>query len=356
MPPADPADPAPSLVPPLVSVVIPAYDRATTIVAAIESVLRQTWTDFEILVVDDGSTDGTAAAAATVADPRLRVVRLAANRGAAAARNAGATQARGRWIAFQDSDDEWLPEKLARQLARLDAQPEAVAAYCGLLTVGALDAEGPPGTSAGTTTAATTAASTAGTMERRPRRKTRTAAGRTRIHYTPPSRIQLVEGRIQPTLLRQNVMSTQTVVVRRDVFLSLGGFDESLPAMEDWEFAIRLTGAGEIAFVDAPLVHQRFSPNSLTRSREKQHRAHTMILEKSLPLYAGHPDLLAHQHYVLAGLSRQAGDFAAARRHLARVRELSPAAAPRVLAMSLYVAGLGLAARLRGGSGKILEG
>ena len=335
MPPTDPADPAP----PLVSVVIPAYDRATTIVAAIESVLRQTWTDFELLVVDDGSTDGTAAAAATVADPRLRVVRLAANRGAAGARNAGAAQARGRWVAFQDSDDEWLPEKLARQLARLAARPEAVAAYCGLLTVGALDAEAPPGTTTGTT------AATAGT---RARRRTRTAAGRTRIHYTPPPRVHLVEGRIQPTLLRQNVMSTQTVVVRRDVFLALGGFDESLPAMEDWEFAIRLTGAGEIAFVDAPLVHQRFSPNSLTRSREKQRRAHAMILEKSLPLYAGHPELLAHQHYVIAGLSRQAGDLAAARRHLARARQLRPA--PRTLAMSLYVVGLGLAAPFRRGT------
>ena len=305
--------------------VIPAYDRATTIVAAIESVLRQTWADFELIVVDDGSKDGTAAAAASVADPRLRVVRLPANRGAAAARNTGAAEARGHWIAFQDSDDEWLPEKLARQLARLAARPEAVAAYCGLLTVGALDAE---------------------------------AGGRTRLTYIPTPDTSLVEGRIQPMLLTHNFMSTQTVVVRRDVFLSLSGFDESLPAMEDWEFAIRLAGAGEIAFVDAPLVHQRFSPNSLTRSREKQLRAHAMILEKTMPLYAGHPDLLAWQHYVLAGLSRRAGDLAGARRALARARAVRPAAPrtrARTLAMSLYVAGLGLAARLRGGSGKIIE-
>jgi len=324
MHPTDPADPAADaassgvplaapLASPLVSVVIPAYDRAPTIVAAIESVLRQTWTDLELVVVDDGSTDDTAAAAASVTDPRLRVVRLPANRGAAAARNAGAAQARGRWIAFQDSDDEWLPEKLARQLARLDAHPEAVAAYCGLLTVGALDAE---------------------------------AGGRTRLTYIPAPGTSLVEGRIQPMLLTHNFMSTQTVMVRRDVFLGLGGFDESLPAMEDWEFAIRLAGAGEIAFVDAPLVHQRFSPNSLTRSREKQRRAHAMILEKSLPLYAGRPDLLAWQYYVLAGLSRRAGDLADARRQLARARRIRPAA-PRTLAMSLYVAGLGLAAPFR---------
>lgn len=315
-----PADPGQPRLPSSLSVVIPAYNRAGSIVAAIDSVLRQTHADFELVVVDDGSADGTADAAAAVADPRLRVVRLPANRGAAGARNAGAAAAEGAWIAFQDSDDEWLPEKLARQLARLAERPDAVAAYCGLLTVGELDAA---------------------------------ATARTRVLYTPPPQIALVEGAIQPTLLRQNVMSTQTLVVRRDVFLGLGGFDESLPAMEDWEFAIRLAGTGEIAFVDAPLVHQRFSPNSLTRDLEKQIRAHAMILEKSQALYATHPDLLAWQHYVLAGLNRRTGDLAAARRQLARARRLRPV--PRTLAMSLYLTGLGLAARLRGRSGKTIE-
>jgi glycosyltransferase involved in cell wall biosynthesis len=89
MRPIDSATEPVSPIPP-VSVVIPAYNRAGSIVAAIESVLRQTWEDFELIVVDDGSTDGTAEAAARVTDPRLRLLRLAANRGAAGARNAGA--------------------------------------------------------------------------------------------------------------------------------------------------------------------------------------------------------------------------------------------------------------------------
>lgn len=310
-----PASPLP------VSVVIPAHNRAGSIVAAIESVLRQSFGDFELVVVDDASADDTAAMAESVVDPRLRVIRLPANRGAAGARNAGAAEARGTWIAFQDSDDEWMVDKLARQLDRLAERPAAVAAYCGLLTVGTLEAED---------------------------------HGRTHLLYTPPPEVDLVEGRIQPTLLRQNVMSTQTVVVRRDVFLALGGFDESLPAMEDWEFAIRLAGAGEIAFVDAPLVHQRFSPNSLTRNLGKQLRAHGMILEKSRALYAPYPELLAWQHYVLAGLSRRAGDLAGARHQLAHARRLKPA--PRTLAMSLYLTGLGLADRLRGRSERTIEG
>ena len=115
MPPASP--------PPPVSVVIPAYNRAPTIGAAIDSVLRQTFTDFELVVVDDGSTDGTLTAARAIADPRLRVIAAPQNMGAAGARNLGVAEARGTWIAFQDSDDEWLPEKLAKQMARLATPP-----------------------------------------------------------------------------------------------------------------------------------------------------------------------------------------------------------------------------------------
>ena len=111
---------------PPVSVVIPAYNREATIVAAIDSVLGQSFGDFELLVVDDGSRDGTLAAARSVADPRVRVIAAEQNGGAAAARNLGATQARGDWIAFQDSDDEWLPRKLEKQMARLHAADPAI--------------------------------------------------------------------------------------------------------------------------------------------------------------------------------------------------------------------------------------
>jgi len=88
-----------------VSVVIPAFNRAASIRAAMMSVLRQTWRDFELIVVDDGSTDGTLEAAAGVADPRVRLIAGEGNRGAAAARNRGIHDARGTWVAFQDSDD-----------------------------------------------------------------------------------------------------------------------------------------------------------------------------------------------------------------------------------------------------------
>src|SRR5688572_23500515 len=97
-----------------VSVVIPAYNRAARIADSIKSVLAQTFQDFEIIVVDDGSTDGTAEAASTFGDPRIRVVRHSLNRGGSAARNSGIQSAAAPYVAFLDSDDEWYPIKLER--------------------------------------------------------------------------------------------------------------------------------------------------------------------------------------------------------------------------------------------------
>ena len=94
----------------LISVVIPAHDRERTIARAISGVLAQTYGNIEIVVVDDASADGTAAKVEALGHPKVRLVRHDRNRGAAAARNSGVAAARGVWIAFQDSDDDWLPE------------------------------------------------------------------------------------------------------------------------------------------------------------------------------------------------------------------------------------------------------
>lgn len=103
-----------------VSVIIPCHNAAGVIGRALASVQAQTLTDWEAIVVDDGSTDASLDALAPYrADPRIRVIRLPGNRGAGPARNAGIDGARGRWLAFLDADDEWLPEKLARQTAFL---------------------------------------------------------------------------------------------------------------------------------------------------------------------------------------------------------------------------------------------
>jgi glycosyltransferase involved in cell wall biosynthesis len=289
--------------PPTVSVVIPAYNRAASIRGAIESVLRQTWQDFELLIVDDGSTDGTLQAAAQIADPRIRLIENPRNMGAAGARNTGIAEARGAWVAFQDSDDEWLPEKLAKQMARLEADHRYVGAYCGLLTLGGLDAH---------------------------------AGERLQLRYVPDPGITPVDGDILVPLLRANMISTQTLVVRRDIILALGRFDEDTTPIEDWDFVLRLVCRGPIAFVDEPLVHQRFSTNSITRNMARRLTSRIRLVEKNLVLFERHPGLLARQYQIIANGYTAAGDLGQARRYLARARRLD-AANPRIWGRSLQV-------------------
>jgi len=282
---------------PTVSIVIPAYDRAGRIAASIRSVLRQTWTDFELIVVDDGSSDGTLAAAAREHDPRLRLIDGRVNRGAAAARNLGAAAARGDWIAFQDSDDEWLPEKLEKQMARLasrdsGADTPVVAVYCGLLTLGWVD-DAPD--------------------------------ARLAVRYVPGPGTARAEGDILAPLLEDNLVGTPTLVVRRDVFHALGGFDCGSSAFEDWDFAIRLAQSGPIAFVDEPLVHQRFSPNSLTRDVDAKLAGRIRLVDRNRAAFARAPALLARQYrYIANSCFWERRDPVAARAWLGRALRADP--------------------------------
>ena len=104
---------------PLISVVVPTFNRKKTISYCLNSVLTQTYNNLEVIVVDDCSTDNTVSIINNFPDPRLRCVVLEKNSGAQAARNRGIIEAKGEWIAFQDSDDEWLPEKLEKQVAAI---------------------------------------------------------------------------------------------------------------------------------------------------------------------------------------------------------------------------------------------
>jgi GT2 family glycosyltransferase len=282
---------------PAVSVVLPAYNRATTIRTAIDSVLAQSFTDLELIVVDDHSTDGTVTAVRTVTDPRLRLIESPANAGAAAARNRGIAVARAPWVAFQDSDDEWLTGKLALQMARLTAPgADFVAAYCGMIVIGTPDPD--------------------------PAR----AETRPQIRYVPPENIPgpALEGAILPMLLHNCVISTQMLVARRDVLQAVGGFDESLSILIDWECAIRLAEAGPIAFIDEPLVIQRFSPNSISRDANLRATTRMAIVAKHHNLFERNPEAFAQRWYEEAGALRAQGETKAARAALRRSIRLNP--------------------------------
>ncbi|WP_424002626.1 glycosyltransferase family 2 protein [Haloarcula salina] len=116
---------------PTVSVIIPTYNRADLIERAVRSVLDQTFTDIECLVVDDGSTDETVSIVRSIDDDRVTVIEHGENGGAAAARNAGIDASLGEYIAFLDDDDVWRPEKLAKQIDILESAPDSVGlVYC----------------------------------------------------------------------------------------------------------------------------------------------------------------------------------------------------------------------------------
>jgi len=121
----------------LVSVVIPTYNRADLIGRTINSALAQSWQDLEIIVVDDASTDDTRAVVQAIPDPRVRYIGLEKNSGPSTARNTGVEQAKGRFISFLDSDDEWRPEKTALQFTALARQtnPDNVVCYTQALIV-----------------------------------------------------------------------------------------------------------------------------------------------------------------------------------------------------------------------------
>lgn len=290
---------------PKISVILPAYNRADSIQVAVESVLRQTWQDFELIIVDDCSTDGTVDAIQAMTDPRIKCLSTPQNMGPSGARNTGLHAASGDWVAFQDSDDEWLPEKLAQQMARLEARGMVdIGAYCGMVIVGLPDQA--------------------------------QTGGRTQARYHPDTGVKNVEGDLSTTLMHHSLISTQTLMARRETLLKIDGFDEALPALVDWECVIRLSLEGSFAFVDTPLVLQNFSQNSVTKDRWRRAEARRRILETHHSLMAKHPDALARHWRSVAGDERRLGRFSDARQALAQARQLRPMD-PAIWALSAMI-------------------
>ena len=197
---------------PAVTAVLPTYNRAHLLPRALDSALAQTYEDFELLVIDDGSSDDTGAVVRGYRDSRVRYLRQRRNAGVSSARNRGLREARGDLVAFLDSDDEWLPEKLALQVQRFGKVPERVG-----LVYGAVENEDGAG-------------------------------GRT---IMVPTR----RGNVYRELLLANVIhGTSGVMIRRSVVPAVGFFDELIPAIEDYDYWVRLARFFEVDFVEAPLI------------------------------------------------------------------------------------------------------
>ena len=208
-----------------VSVVIPTYNRAAFIAEAVRSVREQRFQDFEILVVDDGSTDETAQIVQAVGDPRVRYL-YQNNRGVAAALNTGWRAARGEFVARLDSDDRWLPTLLQELVAALDADPTLGVAYA---RAQGMDADG------------NLLPQLLGARER-------------------------FAGETLKSLVYGDFICPMAVVIRRAALEAVSGYDESLIANEDWDVWIRIAQTYGIGYVPRVLAHYRFHAQNLTRS------------------------------------------------------------------------------------------
>lgn len=181
---------------PFFSVIIPTFNRAHLVTRAVESVCAQTFTDFECIVVDDGSTDNTA----QILSPYIQHIQYIymPHGGVSRARNCGIQQAKGQWIAFLDSDDEWLPEKLATQFEYITAHPDIYLHQTDEVWI------------------------------RKGRR------------VNPMKKHQKREGHIFQDCLYLCLVSPSAVVVHKSVFEKVGMFDECLPVCEDYDLWLRV--------------------------------------------------------------------------------------------------------------------
>ena len=234
----------------LVSIVIPTYNRAHIVGRAIDSVLRQSYADVEIIVVDDGSTDETASVVEGYGCP-VRYVRQL-NRGVSAARNTGLALARGEFIALLDSDDEWLPWKLSAQIALLDRIPDVGMVWTDMRAVDAGGREFQP-TYLRSFYSAYAVSGLEAAMD---------DVGILADYWSAVpdelARSHVRTGEIFSRMMLGNHVHTSTVLMRRDRLRAVGLFDEGLRhAGEDYEFHLRTTFHGPVAMIDASSIRYR---------------------------------------------------------------------------------------------------
>ena len=244
---------------PKVSIVVPTYNAEGTILETIRSVQQQTFSDFEIIIVNDGSTDQTLKVLTTVSDYRLKVFSYS-NAGVSVARNRGMSHATGEFIAFLDPDDLWTPDKLELQLQALQQHPEAGVAYSRTYY---MDEQG---------------------------------------KFCHTDNAPLLEGNIYEELLAQNFLASigSNVLIRKEAIDSVGEFDPKLTHAEDWEFCIRLAAQWPYVAVQKPQVFYRQSLSSASSKVEIMEQGSLAVIEQAFQ--AAPPELQPLKNRSLSNL------------------------------------------------------
>ncbi len=223
---------------PKVSVVIPAYNAMAYLPETVESVLKQIFTDFEVLIIDDGSLDHTVQWVSQLVDPRVKLISQE-NQGVPAARNKGIAHAQGEYVSFLDADDLWEPTILEKQVRCLEDNPAIGLVYTWMALI---DQQG-----------------------------------------TPTGRVMTsnAEGEVWKQLVVQNPVPCSSVMVRRCCFETVGVFDRNLRNIDDWDMWIRIAARYPFAVIKEPLMRYRQHHNNMTKNWQVVEQACQMIIEKA---------------------------------------------------------------------------
>jgi len=268
---------------PLVSVILPTFNRAYIVKRAIDSVLDQRYKNLELIIIDDCSTDNTKKVVQSYSDKRVKYIVNAHNLGGAGSRNEGIKIAKGAFIAFQDSDDEWLPQKLEEQISILDQSPDEIGAiYCNFHS-----------------------------------------ASDQKIHIYHSSK---KEGDIHQELLVANFITLPSLVVRKQSLKIVGLFDPDLPRLQDWDLLLRLSQRYKIGYTDKILLKTYFSPDSITAKSTAYTKALGMILDKYKEEFTRNKKIYAKHLFNLANnLSYEPGSAMKIKNCLLQAWKLHPA-------------------------------
>lgn len=245
---------------PLVSVVLPTYNRARLLRRAVKSVLDQTYPNFELIVVDDCSTDGTEGVVKGFQDDRIRYIRHEKNQGAPITRNTGIRAAKGKYIAFQDSDDVWYSTKLEKQVNAFNSAPIDLGVIYTSFWLIDNDKE---------------------TM-------------------VPSSLVKHTEGKIHNALLAMNFVSLSSAIVKKECFVNVGMF-ENIPRFQDWELWLRISKYYSFKHLREPLVKVYRQSDSISRNTDVLISARKYILSKYYYELSKNSKLLS-KHYSDIGI------------------------------------------------------
>ena len=233
---------------PIASIIIPTYNRAGLLPNAIRSVLRQTFQDFELIIVDDGSSDNTEEVVAMVHNHKIKYIRHESNKGGSAARNTGIMSAQGKYIGFLDDDDEWYSEKLQKQINKFRVLTDDF----GLVYTGFSFTSMESGEVS---------------------------------HPVIPS----LKGHLFSNLLKNNILGSPTPLIKKVCFEKAGYFDETLPSIQDWDMWIRISKFYYFDFVPEILAKHYIHGNQISANLSTKIKGREILVRKYHQDLSGYP-------------------------------------------------------------------